>query len=416
MGYIGLPTAAILASREVDVVGVDIDQHAVDTINRGEIHIVEPDLDTIVHAVIMSGKLRATAIPENADAFLIAVPTPFMKGNKPDISYVESAIRSIAPVLQKGCLVVLESTSPVGTTELMSRWLAETRSDLTFPHQNGENADVQIAYCPERVLPGHILKEITQNNRVIGGLTQYCAQRAESFYKIFVDGECVITDSKTAEMCKLTENVFRDVNIAFANELSIICDKLKINVWELIDLSNRHPRVNILQPGPGVGGHCIAVDPWFIINSAPQEAKLIRVARETNDAKPLYLIDQILKLTNSVNNPSIAFFGFTYKPNIDDVRESPSLEIVKTVTKRLPCVEILVVEPYVKELNLQLRVASNARLVGVEEALDKANILVLLVDHDMFYDIPADRLAGKQIIDSRGCWTQMLGKLGKADL
>lgn len=411
LGYIGLPTAAILASRGVEVIGVDIDQHAVETINRGEIHIVEPDLDAIVHAVVMTGRLRATTSPENADAFLVAVPTPFMDGHEPDISYVEAAARSIAPMLEKGSLVVLESTSPVGTTELMSQWLAGSRPDLTFPHQEGERADIQIAYCPERVLPGHILRELVQNDRVIGGLTHRCAERAASLYRLFVEGKCVLTNSRTAEMCKLTENAFRDVNIAFANELSLICDKLKINVWELIGLANRHPRVDILQPGPGVGGHCIAVDPWFIVNSAPSEAKLIRVARETNDAKPLYLIDQILQLSEGMDFPLIAFFGLTYKPNIDDFRESPSLEIVKAVSKKLHNVEILVVEPYAKNLATHLDGASNTKLVELEEALDKANILVMLVDHDIFRDVPVDRLVGKKIIDSRGCWAGMLGNM-----
>jgi UDP-N-acetyl-D-mannosaminuronic acid dehydrogenase len=411
LGYIGLPTAAILASRGLEVVGVDIDQHAVDTINRGEIHIVEPDLDAIVHAVVTTGRLRATTVVENADAFLVAVPTPFKDDHEPDISYVKAAAKSIAPMLEKGSLVVLESTSPVGTTEKMSQWLAEARPDLTFPHQVGEGADIQIAYCPERVLPGHVLKELVQNDRVIGGLTNHCAESAASLYKLFVEGKCVLTNSRTAEMCKLTENAFRDVNIAFANELSVICDKLKINVWELIGLANRHPRVNILQPGPGVGGHCIAVDPWFIVNSAPSEAKLIRVARETNDAKPLYLIDQILSLTKDVDIPKIAFFGLTYKPNIDDFRESPSLEIVKAVSKKLQQAHIFIVEPYAKNLESHLDSLSNIQHVELDEALDKANIFVMLVDHDAFHDVSVDRLVGKKIIDSRGCWA---GKLGNS--
>ena len=404
LGYIGLPTAAMLASRGVEVIGVDTDPHVVDTINRGEIHIVEPGLDAVVHAAVTLGTLRATTVPEKAEAFLIAVPTPFTDGYEPDSSYVEAAIRSIAPVLQKGCLIVLESTSPVGTTELMSLSLADLRTDLTFPHQAGDSADVQIAYCPERVLPGHILKELVKNDRVIGGLSRRCAESVVSLYKLFVEGECILTDSKTAEMCKLTENAFRDVNIAFANELSVICDKLNINVWELIDLTNRHPRVDILQPGPGVGGHCIAVDPWFIVNSAPSEAKLIRLARETNDAKPIYLIDQILQISENTDHPIIGFFGLTYKPNVDDFRESPSLEIVKAVTRKLTKVEILVVEPFAKDLTMHLNGASNAKLVELEEALDKANILVMLVDHEMFQDVPVERLSGKQIVDARGCW------------
>jgi UDP-N-acetyl-D-mannosaminuronic acid dehydrogenase len=411
LGYIGLPTATILASRGLDVVGVDINQHAVDTINRGEIHIVEPELDVIVHAVVTTGKLRATTIVENADAFLLAVPTPFKDGHEPDISYVKAAVKSIAPILEKGNLVVLESTSPVGTTLQMSQWFAEVRSDLTFPHQVGESADIQIAYCPERVLPGHILRELVHNDRVIGGLTNHCAERAAALYKLFVEGKCVLTNSRTAEMCKLTENAFRDVNIAFANELSVICDKLEINVWELIGLANRHPRVDILKPGPGVGGHCIAVDPWFIVNSAPLEARLIRLARETNDTKPLYLTDQIIKLSKDVDEPKIAFFGLTYKPNIDDFRESPSLEIVNTVSKKLKQVQIYVVEPYAKNLDEYLDDSSNIKLVGLEEALERANILVMLVDHDLFHEVASHRLVGKRIIDSRGCWNGKLGNL-----
>jgi len=285
LGYIGLPTAAMLASRKIKVIGVDINQHAVDTINRGEIHIVEPELDIIVQAAVTQGYLRATTKPEPADAFLIAVPTPFKGDHEPDLSYVEAAAKSIAPVLKKGDLVILESTSPVGTTEQMADWLAQARNDLSFPHQVGEVADVNIAYCPERVLPGKVVHELVSNDRVIGGMTQRCSQRATELYKTFVEAECIPTNARTAEMCKLTENSFRDVNIAFANELSIICDKLDINVWELIKLANHHPRVNILQPGPGVGGHCIAVDPWFIVSKTPQEARLIHTARQVNDGK-----------------------------------------------------------------------------------------------------------------------------------
>ncbi len=275
LGYIGLPTAAMFASRKKQVIGVDVSRHAVDTINQGKIHIIEPELDMIVHAAVTEGYLKAVLSPEPADAFLIAVPTPFKGDHEPDLSYIEAASKAIAPVLEKGNLVILESTSPVGATEQMAEWLAAARPDLTFPQQAGEQADVNIAHCPERVLPGHVVRELVENARVIGGMTQVCSARSVELYKTFVEGECVITNARTAEMAKLTENSFRDVNIAFANELSIICDKLDINVWELIALSNRHPRVNILQPGPGVGGHCIAVDPWFIVAKTPNEAKLI---------------------------------------------------------------------------------------------------------------------------------------------
>lgn len=406
LGYIGLPTAAILASRGIEVVGVDVDQDTIDIINRGEIHIVEPDLDAIVHAVVMTGRLRAISVPEEAEAFLLAVPTPVMEGHRPDLSYVKAGAQSVAPMLQVGNLVVLESTSPVGTTELVSQWLADSRPDLTFPHQAGAEADIQIAYCPERVLPGHILRELVQNDRVIGGLTPRCAERAASLYRLFVEGECVLTNARTAEMCKLTENAFRDVNIAFANELSVICEKLKINVWELIELANRHPRVDILKPGPGVGGHCIAVDPWFIVHSSPAEARLIRVARETNDAKPTYLVEQILRLGNDVSAPVIAFFGLTYKADTDDFRESPSLEIVRAVSGALRDQEILVVEPYIEELASVLAGHANVRLVTLEAALEAANIVVMLVDHSIFRTVTPDMLAARIVVDTRGCWTK----------
>jgi UDP-N-acetyl-D-mannosaminuronic acid dehydrogenase len=300
LGYIGLPTAAVFASRGIEVIGVDVNEIAVQTINKGRIHIVEPDLDMVVHAAAREGRLRATLKPEAADAFLIAVPTPFRDGHEPDLSYIEAAARAIAPVLAKGNLVVLESTSPVGTTEQIAAWLAEERPDLSFPQEAGEAADVAVAYCPERVLPGHVLRELVENDRVIGGLTPRCSAEAVALYSTFVKGECVVTTARTAEMCKLTENAFRDVNIAFANELSIICDKLDISVWELIRLANRHPRVNILQPGPGVGGHCIAVDPWFIVNRNPDEARLIHAARQVNDSKPHWVVDKVLAAARAV--------------------------------------------------------------------------------------------------------------------
>src|SRR5690554_1195975 len=290
LGYIGLPTAAVIASRRKKVIGVDVNPTAVETINRGEVHIVEPELDIVVHSAVKEGYLRATLDPEPADAFLIAVPTPFKaedgKEHVPDLKYIESAAKAIAPVLEKGNLVILESTSPVGATERMAEWLAEACPDLVFPQAGGEASDIRIAHCPERVLPGHVIRELVSNDRVIGGMTPKCSEAAAELYGLFVEGECVKTTARTAEMAKLTENSFRDVNIAFANELSLICDKLEIDVWELIELANRHPRVSILKPGPGVGGHCIAVDPWFIVSETPEQARLIRTAREVNDGKP----------------------------------------------------------------------------------------------------------------------------------
>ncbi len=405
LGYIGLPTAAVLASRGVNVIGVDVNPEIVATINEGRIHIVEPELDVLVHGAVHAGKLRAYTRPQKAQAFLIAVPTPITPDHQPDMTYVEKASRSIAPVLEKGNLVVLESTSPVGSTELMARWLSEERPDMTFPHQAGEAADVSLAYCPERVLPGAVVHELVRNDRVIGGMTSRCAGRARDLYRTFVQGDCLISDAKTAEMTKLTENAFRDVNIAFANELSLICDKIGIDVWELISLANRHPRVNILRPGPGVGGHCIAIDPWFIVASAPEQARLIRQSREVNDHKPEWVTgkvnEAIAGLRKNRESVSIACLGLAFKANIDDLRESPSLEIAKSLAKDRSA-QILVVEPHITQLPDVLNSSSNVRLLGLAEALDMADIVVLLVDHDDFRAINQDALRGKVIVDTRG--------------
>jgi UDP-N-acetyl-D-mannosaminuronic acid dehydrogenase len=392
LGYIGLPTAAVFASRRKHVVGVDVNQQTVDTINRGEVHIVEPELDMLVQAAVTQGMLRATTSPEPADAFLIAVPTPFKIDKQPDLSYIEAASRSIAPVLKHNDLVILESTCPVGATERMAQWLAEMRPDLTFPATHGEASDIRIAHCPERVLPGHVLRELVENDRIIGGMTPRCSAAAVSLYRAFVEGECIITDTRTAEMCKLTENSFRDVNIAFANELSMICEELKINVWELTRLANHHPRVDILQPGPGVGGHCIAVDPWFIVSKTPELAKLIRTAREVNDDKPHWVINQVkvaladLLLNHphmSAKDVRVACYGLAFKADIDDLRESPSLRIVQDLGETLGC-ELLVVEPNIDTLPLALQ---RHQLVDATFASDSANIHVLLVKHREFKTI-----------------------------
>ena len=404
LGYIGLPTAAVIASRGVDVVGVDVSQHAVDTINQGKIHIVEPDLDMLVQSAVTTGKLRATTEPEPADVFLIAVPTPFSEGYKPDVSYIEAAVKKIAPVLEKGNLVILESTSPVGTTEKMSVWMSEIRSDLSFPHQSSEQADIQVAHCPERVLPGYVIQELVTNDRVIGGLTPYCAERAKTLYQLFVKADCIITDASTAEMAKLTENSFRDVNIAFANELSIISDKLNINVWELIKLANRHPRVNILKPGPGVGGHCIAVDPWFIVDSAPDEARLIRTAREVNESKPEFVINKIRKVAGAFKQPVIALLGLAFKADIDDLRESPAVGIAQKVIQEI-LGDILIVEPHINELPEKLQ-ANHVKLCSLTESLNEANIIVTLTDHTVFKQVKQSILQEKVIIDARGIWEQ----------
>ena len=415
LGYIGLPTAAVFASHKVKVIGVDVNQHVVDTINRGEIHIVEPDLDMVVHAAVTEGYLRATTTPEPADAFLIAVPTPFKDGptgpHHPDMDYIESASKSIAVLLKKGDLVILESTAPVGATEQMAAWLAEARPDLTFPQTYGEASDIRVAHCPERVLPGHVLRELVQNDRVIGGMTPKCSEAAARLYKTFVQGECVITNARTAEMCKLTENSFRDVNIAFANELSIICDKLGINVWELIKLASRHPRVNILQPGPGVGGHCIAVDPWFIVSAAPDEAKLIRTAREVNDSKPEWVIEKVkLAVANylmahpdkTAKDVTIACYGLAFKPDIDDLRESPALLIAEKIAASHPGT-VLAVEPNIKKLPAKTDFL--IKLVSLESSLIEASVVVLLVDHQQFKTIPFKSFGNICIVDTRGIWT-----------
>ncbi|MGL4860271.1 MAG: UDP-N-acetyl-D-mannosamine dehydrogenase [Enterobacteriaceae bacterium] len=414
LGYIGLPTAAAFASARKKVIGVDVNQHAVETINRGEIHIVEPDLDIAVSEAVAQGYLQAVTTPLPADAFLIAVPTPFKGEHQPDLSYVEAAARAVAKVLQKGNLLILESTSPVGTTEQMAQWLAQERPDLTFPQQAGEQADIQIAYCPERVLPGKVMVELLKNDRVIGGMTPRCSARASELYKLFLQGECVVTNARTAELCKLTENSFRDVNIAFANELSLICDQQKINVWELIRLANRHPRVDILQPGAGVGGHCIAVDPWFIVAQSPQQARMIRLAREINDGKPLWVIDKVKSalaecLTESgkrADEVTIACLGLSFKPDIDDLRESPAMSITKQLSQWHKG-RTLVVEPNIEQLPTSLHndsLKDKVQLVSLESALSQADVLVLLVDHQQFKQVPAEKIQQKWVVDVKGVW------------
>jgi UDP-N-acetyl-D-mannosaminuronic acid dehydrogenase len=409
LGYIGLPTAAVFAAKGKKVIGVDVNEKAVQTINHGGIHIVEPGLEEVVRKAVAEGHLRATMKPEPADAFLIAVPTPFKDGHQPDLSYVESAASLIAPVLRKGNLVVLESTSPVGTTEKIAEWLAEARPDLSFPPNAGEDSDIRIAHCPERVLPGKILYELVHNDRVIGGLTPCCSQAAASLYKIFVKGECILTSAPTAEMCKLTENSFRDVNIAFANELSIICDKHGINVWELIRLANRHPRVNILQPGPGVGGHCIAVDPWFIVSQAPEEARLIRTAREVNDSKPEWVVSKVKEVIvqflkdhpeKTEKDVTVACFGLAFKPDIDDLRESPAIHIVEMLEKTHSG-KVLVVEPHITFLPSALK---TLYLVDMVYAINNADILLMLVDHSVFKTISKNELKDKIKVDCKGLW------------
>lgn len=411
LGYIGLPTAILLAKNNVFVIGVDVSPHVVSSVNAGKLHIVEPDLDAVLRSVVTKGNLRAVTAPEPADAFIIAVPTPFTAGHKPDVSYIKAAAEALAPVLKKGSLVILESTSPVGTTEDLADWLAVARPDLSFPQGVGDNADVQVAYCPERVLPGKVLQELVSNDRVVGGMSAKASEMATELYRIFVKGDITVTDARTAEMCKLTENSFRDVNIAFANELSVICDKLRINVWELISLANRHPRVNILQPGCGVGGHCIAVDPWFIVDRTPTEARLIRTARETNDFKPQWVLDKVKiaiadvlaeRPEKSMADIVVACLGLTFKPDIDDLRESPAVQITKKVTE-LGC-NVLAVEPNISSLPAVLA-SSGVVLKNFEDTLKRADVVCLLVKHSCFISGYEDIRKSGKVIDTAGIFS-----------
>lgn len=398
LGYVGLPTAAVFADAGLEVRGVDVNQAAVASINAGQPHIVEPNLESLLRRVVEAGKLSASTEASATDVYAIAVPTPFCAGKTPDLSFIEKAAHMIAPHLAPGALVILESTSPVGATEKLCAWLAEDRPDLTFPHKAGDLAQVQVAHCPERVLPGKVLHEVVHNDRVIGGMTRHCAARAVAFYQLAVKGTCHVTDARTAELAKLTENAFRDVNIAFANELSLICHDLEIDPWELIAMANRHPRVNILNPGPGVGGHCIAVDPWFIVDSAPERARLIRAAREINDAKPGWVVERIAKKAERLSQPVIACLGLAYKPDVDDLRESPSIEVVRQVVAR-ELGEVLVVEPYIDALPDSL---PGAELADFRDAFNRSDIVVFLTGHSAFRNVRLSDLDGKIVIDSCG--------------
>jgi len=403
MGYIGLPTCAIFARSGLDVVGVDVNPSVVEKVNRGEIHIVEPDLDGLIQKVVGSGKLRAFTEPQPADAYVIAVPTPITDDKKPDVSFVLAAARSIAAVLKAGDLIVLESTSPVGTTRRMSALLAELRPDLKFPHVHGDAADVMVAYSPERVLPGKVLTELINNDRSIGGLSPKSSQRTAALYSSFVAGDLFITSAESAELVKLTENAFRDVNIAFANELAAVCQDLSLNVWEVIDLANRHPRVNILQPGPGVGGHCIAVDPYFIIDAAPDNTRLMSSAREINSERPHAVVADIKALLSADRPQSVACLGLSFKPNIDDLRESPAVEVVKLLTE-IPGLKVIAAEPHTRGLPHELE-GLGIQFTDALSAIDQADIVVLLVDHRHFNFIDPEALKDKRLVDTRGLWT-----------
>ncbi|TXJ07869.1 MAG: UDP-N-acetyl-D-mannosamine dehydrogenase [Aeromicrobium sp.] len=394
LGYIGLPTAVVLAQAGQEVIGVDKVPAVVDEINAGRLHFVEPGLEEVLAKVVSDGALVATTTPTNADVYIIAVPTPITTDNRADLSYVEAASREIAPVLSGGELLILESTSPPGATEQMRDWIAQERPELDID-------SIDFAHGPERVLPGQILEELVANDRIVGGLTQQASERAKEVYALFCQGEIFMTNARTAEAAKLVENSFRDVNIAFANELSLIADKLEIDVWELIALANRHPRVNILTPGPGVGGHCIAVDPWFLAEAAPDEAKMVRMARNVNDAKPGFVLDQIRR-AGAEEASKIALLGLAFKKNVDDLRGSPSVAIAQQVAQAFPQAHVVAVEPYITELPRELQ-STAIELVSIEDA-SNADVVVLLVDHDVFAQVPETLGDNVNRVDTRGLW------------
>lgn len=411
LGYIGLPTAAFMASRGLEVVGVDINQGLVAGLNRGEAPAAaktEPGLTELVERAVASGRLRAMTEAEGADVFLIVVPTPFTdeETHNADLHFIKNAAESLAGKLKKGNLVILESTSPVGTTEQMAQWLAAGNPDLRFPGNDNEDSDIYIAYCPERILPGQALKELEENSRVTGGLNIVSAEKAKAFYSFFVKGKLLTTSARTAEMVKLTENAFRDVNIAFANELSLICDRLHINPWELINLANHHPRVNILNPGPGVGGHCIAVDPWFIVSRTPDLARLVDTARKINDHKPDWVVDQVLAARDDIlaadpskkeENISVAVLGLAFKPDIDDLRESPALNIAIRLARETT-LNLRLVEPNINQVPIAL---GDKKFYGLSQALDRVDIVLILVAHKEFKNLTALDSASK-VIDCVG--------------
>lgn len=401
LGYIGLPTAAVLASYGWNVCGVDVSENVVETVNGGGVHIEERDLDRLVREAIESERLTASTNVPTAHFYMIAVPTPLTDENTPDISYIEAAARAIAPKVLPGACVIVESTSPVGTTERVAQILAELRPDLKLPvFGSQEGGDIALAYCPERVLPGKIVRELVQNDRVIGGITPGCAERAAALYTSFVEGDCLTTNARVAETVKLVENSFRDVNIAFANELSVVADDLGVDVWDVIALANRHPRVNILQPGPGVGGHCIAVDPWFLVSGSPKAARLIRTAREVNDFKANYTERRIRALLDAVPGEKVALLGLAFKPDIDDFRESPALEIALSLA-RTRGQRIMVVEPFADELPPGFA-GTGAQLATLDDALTTAEVIVVLVDHTAFKHLTPADLKGKLVFDTRG--------------
>ena len=404
LGYVGLPTAAVLASKGRQVIGVDVDSQRVAIINDGRTPIAEPELASMVRDAVAGGRLQARTEVSPADAFIIAVPTPLKGDREPDLGHLRVAASEVAKVLAPDNLVVLESTSPVGTTEAFCDWLAAARPDLSFPHRAGASSDIRVAYSPERVLPGAIVGELVENDRIIGGITPECGEAANSLYRQFVRGECSVTNARTAELVKLTENAHRDVNIAFANEVSLVCDALGVDPWELIELANRHPRVSVLQPGPGVGGHCIAVDPWFLVHSAPELTPVIQAARQVNDRKPDWVVEQVAAACRGMERPDIACLGLAYKADVGDLRESPAIEIVRKLRARMAG-RILVVEPHIEDLPVELS-DERIELVDLDEALESATVVLLLTDHREFLGIDAHRLHAKRLVDTRGAWRE----------
>jgi UDP-N-acetyl-D-mannosaminuronic acid dehydrogenase len=414
LGYIGLPTAVSLATGGLEVTGVDTNPSIVELVNRGEAPFAEPDLSVAVSGAVAMGRLRAQREMPQADAYVIAVPTPFTMddaagpGGRPprraDLSYITAAAEAVADVLRGGEVIVLESTAPPGTTRLVSELIAGRRPDLHLPHVPDTHPDVHVAHCPERVLPGRIMIEIATNDRVIGGLTPACAARAVELYRTFCHGELIVTDAASAEMAKLAENAYRDVNIAFANELSLICQRLGLDVWEIRQMANHHPRVEILRPGPGVGGHCIAVDPWFIVEAAPDLARLTAVARAVNDHMPAHTADQIVATSRRFRDPRIACLGLSFKADVGDVRESPAVDITARIAAALPDVKILAVEPHLAALPGPLDDLGNVVLAEAEHAVAESDVIALLVDHSSFRAIKKTQLAGKVVYDTRGAW------------
>ncbi|MHB1593648.1 MAG: UDP-N-acetyl-D-mannosamine dehydrogenase [Streptosporangiaceae bacterium] len=402
LGYIGLPAAVSFATGGLQVTGVDLDEHIVKSVNHGEAPFAEPDLSVAVSGAVAMGRLTATTEVPEADAYVIAVPTPVTDGHQADLSHVLAAVEAIAPRLSGGEIIVLESTVPPGTTRRISELLARWRPDLHFPHVTDVTADVRLAHCPERVLPGRVMIEITANDRVIGGMTPACGARAADLYRTFCRGELLVTDAESAEMAKLAENAYRDVNIAFANELSVICDRLGLDVWEIRRMANRHPRVDILRPGPGVGGHCIAIDPWFLIESAPDLAPLMRAARHVNEQRPAQLAEQIIATCRRFRHPRVTCLGLAFKADVGDLRESPAVEVVSRLARELPGAHIDVVEPHITQLPAALHGIGTVRLAALEDAVAGADVIVLLVDHALFRGVKKSQLAGKAIYDTRG--------------